>query len=699
MGDKDKPDGLKEIMELVSKYFDFKTGSFIVPIILYCIAFSQLFNHSSTEYLSWLLIMLLNCTFPFTWISELWKVVKNTLMKDNHNVKGNFLYFSFYAIVFTYILQFIVLLFVALKNESVRKGKERRGEYDDGKLQNIKTNDRTVEQRDKNISILLITTNVIIWVLTSSYFSSYFTQILKNENNINEKNQLNEVFPIGNRIYQVSECIPYCLQKLDDGFHYLMKYSPMSKFQNMLGVYCVTFIVILFSVFLRIKYKKVSTDPPRYEHSGYEVSNMARLFNRDFYANNHHYRNLAKFVVSLLISAVVFFILYVFLVFWDFLGSKEIGFLITIGATVLVFIITVLSVYIKSSDRHAMFESNEGPYFTDDVNINDISNVTINTKYTVNEPIKDVSLSIAIGKVSKDLYNSYFVYDRLEATRETNFSWDDFSNYTSDKWNWLEDKYRNMDSIIGNAENLDANKIDEFNDFMERVYALKSSKEYNDDRKAYANKYDGPVEYNRSKEFVENKRKYEQSSDYQQLKQFVFYILSVFFGILAAPVVIVLLEVIMPIVNKFINFYTGSKWFFEVIHEWFNPNTNTNTNQKFHISLPTFFGAFWAFLAILISLITYTTGAHSNRSRIRLIDNESSKQLQLFLAVMITMLISMFFALLTNFNMFSALWKIPSAIVLFFVKSFGPIAILIFTAICTYYSYKNYKLYRYRTSE
>ena len=156
MGDKDKPDGLKEIMELVSKYFDFKTGSFIVPIILYCIAFSQLFNHSSTEYLSWLLIMLLNCTFPFTWISELWKVVKNTLMKDNHNVKGNFLYFSFYAIVFTYILQFIVLLFVALKNESVRKGKERRGEYDDGKLQNIKTNDRTVEQRDKNISLSLI---------------------------------------------------------------------------------------------------------------------------------------------------------------------------------------------------------------------------------------------------------------------------------------------------------------------------------------------------------------------------------------------------------------------------------------------------------------------------------------------------------------------------------------------------------------
>lgn len=689
MGDKDKPDGLKEIMELVSKYFDFKTGSFIVPIILYCIAFSQLFNHSSTEYLSWLLIMLLNCTFPFTWISELWKVVKNTLMKDNHNVKGNFLYFSFYAIVFTYILQFIVLLFVALKNESVRKGKERRGEYDDGKLQNIKTNDRTVEQRDKNISILLITTNVIIWVLTSSYFSSYFTQILKNENNINEKNQLNEVFPIGNRIYQVSEFIPYCLQKLDDGFHYLMKYSPMSKFQNMIGVYCVTFIVILFSVFLRIKYKKVSTDPPRYEHSGYEVSNMARLFNRDFYANNHHYRNLAKFVVSLLISAVVFFVLYVFLVFWDLLGIKETVFWITIGLTVLVFIITVLSVYIKSSDRHAMFESNEGPYFTDDVNINDISNEIINTKYTVDEPIKGVSLSTAIGKVSKDLYNNYFVYDSF--TTKPNFSWDNFSNSTSDKWNWLEDKYRNMDSIIGNAENLDANKIDEFNDFMERVYALKSSKEYQDDRKAYANKYDGPVEYNRSKEFVENKRKYEQSSDYQQLKQFVFYILSVFFGILAAPVVIVLLEVIVPIVNSFLKFYTGSKWFFEVLHDL--------PIFKDNVSLPTFFGVFWAVLAFVISIITYTTGAHTNRSRIRLIDNESSKQLQLFLAVMITMLISMFFALLTNFNMFSALWKIPSAIVLFFVKSFGPIAILIFTAICTYYSYKNYKLYRYRTSE
>ena len=54
---------MKELFEALSRNVSLESGSFVVPIILYIISFFQLFHHRSTEYLSWILLFILNNTF------------------------------------------------------------------------------------------------------------------------------------------------------------------------------------------------------------------------------------------------------------------------------------------------------------------------------------------------------------------------------------------------------------------------------------------------------------------------------------------------------------------------------------------------------------------------------------------------------------------------------------------------------------
>jgi hypothetical protein len=75
MSESDDATNMKNIFEDFVRNISLKTGSFVVPIILYIISFFQLFNHSSAEYLSWVLLFILNNTFPFVWMKEFVKMV------------------------------------------------------------------------------------------------------------------------------------------------------------------------------------------------------------------------------------------------------------------------------------------------------------------------------------------------------------------------------------------------------------------------------------------------------------------------------------------------------------------------------------------------------------------------------------------------------------------------------------------------
>ena len=709
-GDKGNPT-VKNIMKIVGDYFDLKTGSFVVPIILYCIAFSQLFDHLPTEYLSWLLILLLNCTFPFTWLQDLYKIVLT--IRQNNRIKGEVLRYSFFAIAITYALQFVVFLFIALKNESVRKAKERRGEYDDDtKMNNIKTDNRTVEKRDKLIGILVITTNLILWVLSANYFTTFLTKDMyksdKNLYNDNGSDRLNEAlkedFPIGFRMKRIVELIPEFLEQLDTGFHWFIeKYVPFSKLQSSAFLYCAAFLASLFTIFLRIKYKKETnkyTGTERYAPNGFDIVNLNRLFGEDFYRNTHHYRNLAYVLLSVIIGVGTFAIgLFLFV----YLFKLEYGLPISLALGGISLLSTIGSIA-----KDPPFESHDKHYFTTDVTVNDLDmDASFDHYYkdSSNNNIIGTDVKTCISGVALDLYNNYFIYEN-----DDNYS--NISSKSEDQFKYLKYKYNNILDELKNADNLDDltkddnKKLNAFFDVMERIYAEKNvenngksvDSQYKIDRKAYIErmKINGTplqeFEYNKTEEFLKRKKQHMDNADHKKLKNFVWFFICTFFAILSAPVLFVAIEMIIPliglipvigqVVSQMLG-YDNKKWVFEQIQP-----------ISFIESKHTFAGILCSIIAFLVWVVTY-----AETMKLGWLKGNKTKDLQLFLAILICMLIGTFFALLSNFKMFSALWNIPSKLINLFVLTLGPIAALVFTAISTFYSYKNYKQYRHRTSE
>jgi hypothetical protein len=83
----------------------------------------------------------------------------------------------------------------------------------------------------------------------------------------------------------------------------------------------------------------------------------------------------------------------------------------------------------------------------------------------------------------------------------------------------------------------------------------------------------------------------------------------------------------------------------------------------------------------------------------KFLDPENDKDLKTFLAVMFTMVGASFFALSTRFNMLSYLWNTSGTCLSLFLKIVAPIAIVLFSSLSTSFSYKNYKRFKYQTSE
>ena len=682
MSESDDATNMKNIFEDFVRNISLKTGSFVVPIILYIISFFQLFNHSSAEYLSWILLFILNNTFPFVWMKEFVKM--GALVGKSEKASGSMILYSYMSIIVTYFFQFIILLFVILKNENVRRGKERRGEYEKEGNQNIKTNNFGVELRDKIISILFITSNVLIWVMVGDLFSTYLDPT-KTDIGV-----LREDFPIGTRIKAFTDLIPGILDSMDRNWHGLLSVlMPFPNLSKAFLMYCITFLIVIFSFFIRFKYRRIDQDKQK-DISGnrslvtddYDIVNIGNLFGDDFYNNIIHYRNLAKVVFVLLITLIcpIVFSIWYFIFKGELTGDQKKTSLIIL--LVFIIICIVISLSVVFSPKSDLFESNDEEYYTEDIVFTDLSSKsTINSNFpnqTIGtDALLTLSGNIIVERIINDIaffFNQQiFIYDN-----------DISVNDTERNWKYLEHKYKNLDTEIPYiAKNMlteftkDQGTMIHFQHNMEQIYGnstkLKKNSEsqtyYISDRNTMANdSFVGKsFTYNDTLEFKWKNKILESKKNNKPLKQFIFFLMCLFFGILGSPVVITLFELLIHTLSE---------------HWYFAATTNR---------------LFFYFIVIMIGL-TFTMFGIGNENEEFLIDH-NYKKLQTFLAVLITMIISSFFALSTQYNIFLGIWKIPGSIISMFLKTFAPLLIMLFTSLAMFYSYENYKVFRKITAE
>ena len=694
MSEGDDATNMKNIFEDVVRNISLKTGSFVVPIILYIISFFQLFNHSSAEYLSWILLFILNNTFPFVWMKEFVKM--GTHVGKSEKASGSMILYSYMSIIVTYFFQFIILLFVILKNENVRSGKERRGEYEKEGNQNIKTNNFGVELRDKIISILFITSNVLIWAMVGDLFSTYLDPT-KTDIGV-----LREDFPIGTRIKAFTDLIPGILDSMDRNWHGLLSVlMPFPNLSKAFLMYCITFLIVIFSFFIRFKYRRIDQKKQK-DISGnrslvtddYDIVNIGNLFGDDFYNNIIHYRNLAKVVLVLLITVPILFLIGYFIFKSQLTGYNKKTSLIILLVVIIICIVISLSVLFSPTSK--LFESNDREYYTEDIVFQDLSlSSTINSNFPNHNPNPNINLRLFGENTVRDIINrtaylfnqEIFIsdgddkfYNVHNKDKNTEYSGVNVTN-TEKNWKYLEHKYKNLDTEIPYIDKdmlteftKDQGTMIHFQHNMEQIYGNstklenKSKTHYKWDRINMANDsfYGKSFTYNDTLEFKWKKKILESKKNNKQLKQFIFFLMCLFFGILGSPVVITLFELLIHTLSE----------------HWFLAAT---TNSLFC--------SFISFMLVL----TFTMFGIGNGEDF--LKDHNYKKLQTFLAVLITMAISSLFALSTQYNIFLGIWKIPGSIISMFLKTFAPLLIMLFTSLSMFYSYENYKIFRKITAE
>lgn len=668
---------LNSIEKMVEKYTNFQTGTIVVPILLYCISFSQIVEQTSTEYISWILITALNLTFPFSWFSELLK----TLSSANKNpVESNATLFSIVSIGITYLAHFIMLMFVLLKNENIRKRKERNGEFDKGFDQNLKVKDAGVELIDRIIAILFITSSVIIWAIAGGLFYLFVpTDPIVGNND--------KKFPIGSRVKSMIDLFYGFMTSIDSKWHSWMDILPIPTVTKALLVYCIVFIVVLFTFFLRLKYRRsqVNMDDKRKVHpygqpppslvlDSHEIVNIPNIFGPEFDRNIYHYERFGKVLI-------VFLILFLgctgiglggTLNSWSHIGTLKIMVPFVIATCAIMFPILFMSkgnVFNPAEDTYVDLHMSSVEDISKDTGIHYLTESENNIRE------KKGTVKNAIDYLSERFYNTYFVYDK------TTINNDDSLN---DKWKYLLSKYHSKDlyatidkSLHQNFLNTEAEK---FRGTMEQIFAKKYL-QFGKDRNAYGS--DPFTIYVGSQEYRNKKNDEEVRKDNKPLKRFLFFILSLFTGILGAPVVIGIIDSVMSL---FLNgaYFIGSSLF------------------SFIICLIA--------LVLVITVIVFSIGTDTfdfkNKSvkenhtkenkqlKLGFFDSRKHLEMRTFLAILTTMIISTIFALTTKYDFFTFIAKTIGTVLKYSIFTVFPLGLLIFGALLIYYSYMNYKRFR-----
>ena len=267
--------------------------TYLVTIVLYIISFTYLFRKDSTEYITWILLFILNFVTPLLWVTDMMKlfqVVSAKLPEFNKNV---FMY-GFFSLVISFLLTFIGLFMVLLKNEDIRKVKKEQGHYKNStEMPNLNTNIKEVEKKDRKISIMYTKIVTLMWGMVAFNFGEYLT------NSPAEK----KYFTFGSKIKTLMSVVPDILSWLDSTIHYYFKGISLPALVKSSFVYVVTFILVFFGIFAKVKYFPDATTVGLREEI--EIVNMTQMFPRQFDIEFTEIRHFVIFLLSFL-STIMF---------------------------------------------------------------------------------------------------------------------------------------------------------------------------------------------------------------------------------------------------------------------------------------------------------------------------------------------------------------------------------------------------------
>jgi hypothetical protein len=265
--------------------------------------------------MAWILTFVVNASYPFIWLGDYTRLA-SVIPSGRQMI---FYFYSSCCLFFTLLVQFIVLVLVITKNENVRKNtkyiihknedtingktfetpKEKEEALDAANKQSVNTNNyiQTTSQhlvkRDKIIKKLYVTNTVLIWCMVSYMFSIY----LKPNNAAS--------FEVGGPISWWISSVLFLAERIDflfKGFFSSILVPPLVK---AFIVFCISFISILFSFFLRIPKKSLSKSSV----DAYRIKNIDSPFPRKFERRIRQYKDLTMFFFASFLSLLCFLML------------------------------------------------------------------------------------------------------------------------------------------------------------------------------------------------------------------------------------------------------------------------------------------------------------------------------------------------------------------------------------------------------
>jgi len=306
---------LSDFVNKLSEHVNVKFVACIVLIISYIISFSYLLHDQSAEYMAWIFTFIVNTFFPFVWLEDFMKLSKILSTKNKSGELENPAHYYSYLYAFacvgiTFLLQFVVLVFIMIKNENIRKMKKREKERQNNSLElnekkvdttNIATSDKLVERRDKVTTKLYITSTVLIWGIVAYNFSEYIS-ILKDKEKDADPNLSRSLtkgsFTIGADIEWWISLIHNGALSIDGIWHEYVDAIQAPPMVKSFSMYCITFIAIFFGCFIRIPRHPLSHN----KNDRYRIVNIDTVFNAKFERRMKDYKELTMFFFASFIS-------------------------------------------------------------------------------------------------------------------------------------------------------------------------------------------------------------------------------------------------------------------------------------------------------------------------------------------------------------------------------------------------------------
>lgn len=273
--------------------------TYIITIVLYIISFYFLFKNNSTEYITWIMLFILNFVTPLLWIGDMAKLFNVVNAQSPSSFNKTMFAYGFGSLVIAGLLTFISIFMVLLKNEDVRQIKKKQGHYKDtSEMPDLKTNIREVEKNDRDISILYTTIVSLVWGMIAFNFGEY----LQNTNDIKNK------YPFGSRVKALMDIVPDILTWIDRTIHYYTKQLPLSPMLKTMIFYAVTFIAVFFGIFTKIDYSIGNYGVGLKENV--EFVNMQPMFtsrfDKEFYRIRHFVIFLVAFFTIVMFAELMF---------------------------------------------------------------------------------------------------------------------------------------------------------------------------------------------------------------------------------------------------------------------------------------------------------------------------------------------------------------------------------------------------------